>query len=112
MMIGFEVKSGDELMTAALENGVVSVIFSRLKNGERDEIQLSVNGLNIEKQENYKWLFKDLLVGEEFKIKVVDLVDSSNPINVEHYPIEKLILDDKLRRYQNLKKELEELGLI
>ena len=79
---------------------------------ERDEIQLSVSGLNIDKQENYKWLFKNLLVGEEFKIKVIELDDSSNPIKVEHYPMEKLILDDKLKRYQNLKKELEEASLI
>lgn len=111
-MIGFRIKSKNEKMTAALEKGVVSVICTRVKNMERDEIQLSVSGLDIEKQENYKWLFRNLHLGEEINIKVIELDDSSNPNKVEHYPMEKLILDDKLKRYQNLKKELEEAGLI
>jgi hypothetical protein len=111
-MIGFEIENKNEKMTAALNVGVVSIIFTRVKNMDRDEVQLSVSGLNIEKQENYKWLFRNLLLGEEFKIKVIELEDSSNPLKVEHYPMEKLILDDKLKRYQNLKKELEEAGLI
>jgi len=111
-MIGFEIKSKNEKMTVALEKGVVSVIFTRVKNMERDEIQLSATGLNIEKQENYKWLFRNLQLGEEINIKVIELENSSDPIKVENYPMEKLILDDKLKRYQNLKRELEEAGLI
>jgi hypothetical protein len=111
-MIGFEIEHKNEKMTAALNVGVVSIIFTRVNNMDRDEVQLSVSGLNIEKQENYKWLFRNLLLGEEFKIKVIEFEDSSNPLKVEHYPMEKLILDDKLKRYQNLKKELEEAGLI
>ncbi len=112
IMIGFEIEHKNEKMTAALNVGVVSIIFTRVNNMDRDEVQLSVSGLNIEKQENYKWLFRNLLLGEEFKIKVIEFEDSSNPLKVEHYPMEKLILDDKLKRYQNLKKELEEAGLI
>ncbi len=54
-MIGFNIKSKKEKITVALEEGVVSIIFTRLKNVERDEIQLSATGLNFEKQENYKW---------------------------------------------------------
>lgn len=111
-MIGFEVGFRNEKMTAALEEGVVSIIFTRIKNGERDEVHLDVSGLNTNTQENYKWLSRNISLGEEFNVRAIELNDSSKPLNVEHYPLEKLILDDKLKRYQNLKKELEEIGLI
>ncbi len=111
-MIGFELAIQNEKMTAALEEGVVSVIFSRIKTGERDEIHLGVSGLNLKNQENHQWISRKLRLGEEIIVKVVGLENPSDPVSIEHYPIEKALLEDKLMRYQNLKKELEEAGLI
>jgi hypothetical protein len=111
-MIGFEIEIKNEKIFAALEDGVVSVIFTRIKDAKRDEIRLEIGGLNISSQENYNWLSENVSLGEEFTVRAIELNDSSKPLSVEHYPLEKLILDDKLKRYQNLKKELKEAGLI
>ncbi|MFN4000021.1 hypothetical protein [Algoriphagus sp.] len=111
-MIGFELKSSKENLVAGLQEGVTSIIFTRVKSENQDFLDLSFSGLNIEKQENYQWLSRQLEVGEEFVLKVVKIEESSNPEKTGYYPIEKALLEDKLKRYQNLKKELEDAGLI
>lgn len=111
-MIGFEIKSQKESLIAALKDGAVSVIFSRISTDKKNEIHLSVGGLDIEKEEDHNWVSRNLELGEEFIVRIVEISDSSKPLKVGHYPIEKLLLEDKFKRYQNLKKELEEAGLV
>lgn len=111
-MIGFEIKSEKENLKAGLEEGVVSVIFTRVKNEEIDRMDLSISGLTMEKEENHKWIDRDLTIGEKFKIKVVEISNASPSQKLQRAPLEKLSVDDKLRKYLKLKKELEARGLI
>ncbi|MFC3415946.1 hypothetical protein [Algoriphagus hitonicola] len=110
-ILAFEFKSEKEQVVFGLENGVVSAIFESIHKQHRKELQISLGGLN-EADEHLDWLKRPLEIGEEFEFKVV----RANPAQISD-PSERRKsappTDEQLVQvYHDLKKELEEAGLI
>ncbi|UNZ00323.1 hypothetical protein MQE36_08285 [Zhouia spongiae] len=55
---------------------------------------------------------KELNIGDEFSIKVVDVLNNSKPENIKPMMVNENIIEQKLKSYKTLKKELEALRLI
>jgi hypothetical protein len=111
-MIGFEVKINDQIIDAAIKNGVVSVIFTRIKNKDQDDIYLDISGLNSDTDENPRWMMQNLKVGDTISVLVKEMSKPSK------YEIRKWDTDEEMRnarkveRFHSLQKELQEKGLI
>ncbi|MDT0677609.1 hypothetical protein [Autumnicola musiva] len=109
-MTGFEVINKGETFQAALEKGVVTVILTKHK----DLLELDFAGLNTENEnynENIDWHRSSLRIGDEIIIRVKDIFENSEPVNVRRQ--EKKSKDEvDLENYKRLKRRLEEKGLI
>ncbi len=97
-----------------MENGVVSIILTKLSDEFIDSIDLDFTGLNTSEKGNEEaidWYKSSLKVGDELTIKVKDIELNTMPIEIrkKNRGIEN---ERKLKSYHALKKELEEQGLI
>ncbi|QTD36468.1 hypothetical protein JL193_09905 [Polaribacter batillariae] len=113
-MIGFELNINKKKISAALENGVVSIILTKLSDEFIDSIDLDFTGLNTSEKGNEEaldWYKSQLKVGDELTIKVKDIPKNSLPKEVRKKN-RTLENERKLKTYRTLKKELEEQGLI
>lgn len=113
-MIGFELKINDKKVSAALENGIVSIILTKLSNEFIDSIDLDFTGLNTSEKGNKEaldWYKSQLKVGDELTIKIKDILENSLPKEIRKINRD-LENERKLKSYHTLKKELEEQGLI
>ncbi len=113
-MIGFELLVKGEKISAALKNGVVSIIVTKLSTDFGDSIDIDFTGLdtsNPEKSETIDWLKGQPEIGDEILIRVVEIEEVSQPIRVEAHSIES-VNDQNLKAYYTMKKDLEEKGLI
>ena len=111
-MIGFELVINGLSTLGGIDRGVTSINVNRVKDDERDEIDLFFGGFDTSSQQNKRWLMKDLKVGDEFVIKVVDISNQSTPDKIENVNQGDLLIDGKLRAYLALKKYLELAGVI
>jgi len=111
-MIGFELKSQKENISAGVEEGVTSVIFTRICSSERDEIHMVLGGTDKAQSKNLTWISRNILPGEEFVIKVSEFKIVSKPLKCIEMNSDNLILEGKLRAYHGLRKELEAAGMI
>ncbi len=113
-MLGYELHIKDKIVSAALEKGVVSIIATTHNDEVIRSIELSFGGLNTSKKENDEmidWYKTSLKEGDEFSVKVKDIIDNSPPCKLQEVK-RKTIDERKLASYEALKKELEEKGLI
>lgn len=111
-MIGFELKNSKGKVLAAVEEGVVSLIFTRVSNQEKNELSLTLGGSDKANSKNLTWISRNLDLGEEFSIKVANFNAPSKPVKSTDLKSNDILLQGKLRAYYGLKKELEEAGLI
>lgn len=113
IMIGFELTIKDQKVLAALEQGVLSIIITKVINEVMDSIDLDFTGLNTTypKNEMIDWYKANLKVGDELIIKVKEIHESSKPILIREQNIES-INEQNLKAYYSLKKDLEDKGLI
>jgi len=113
-MIGFELTVNEQKVSAALENGVISVIVTKILNDFTDSIDLDFVGLNTANtdcHERIKWYGTNLSVGDELVIKIKDIPKNSIPIEVGERSIE-TVNEASLKSYYALKQDLENKGLI
>ena len=113
-MIGFELIIKGETISASLLEGVVSVILTRVSNNGLESIDLDFTGLNTSNSDNTEIIecYKsNLEVGDEISIKVREIQNISTPIKVEKQSIES-INSQNVNAYYNMKRDLEEKGLI
>ena len=113
-MIGFELNIKGEIISAALENGVVSIIATKVLSEMMDSIDLDFAGLNTthtEYDESIDWYKTNLKEGDEFTVKVKNIVKNSKPKEIRKKK-RNSIIERKLKSYNALKKELEEKGFI
>lgn len=111
-MIGFRLKIENQIVNAALDQGVISLVFTRVSNNKNDFIHLQLRGRDEIESKELLWLSKELQIGEHFIVEVIETAHPSEPKSSSKIDDEKLLLDDKLRAYHSLKKELGEAGLI
>ena len=111
-MKGFRLKTENQIVNAALDQGVVSLMFTRVSNKENDLIHLQLRGRDEIESRELLWVSQELQIGEHFTIEVIETAHPSEPKSSTKIDDEKLLLEDKLRAYHSLKKELEEAGII
>ncbi len=113
-MIGFELDINGEKIAAALDSGSVAIIATKVSTQRSDSIELSFTGLNLsesEYDESIEWYNTKLKIGDEFMIKVKNVLENSLPKEIRKLN-RVSIMERKLKAYQELKKELEEQGVI
>jgi hypothetical protein len=115
-MLGFELTIKGKIISAGVENGVVSLIATRVINESIDSINLDLTGLSLLDDvdncaKTINWHSSELKLGDEISIKVIDIVDCSQPQSIIEKKTDSLI-EQKLKSYKALKKELENKGLI
>jgi hypothetical protein len=111
-MIGFEISFRKEKQIVA-ESGSTFLIFTRVKNKDRDELDLSVTGSTYNFDFRSVWGQWNLREGDRFEIKVIETDTATEPkhrYNTKEN--EKSILEAKLWSFRNLQKRLIEKGLI
>ncbi len=111
-MIGFRLKIENQIVNAALDQGVVSLMFTRVSNNKNDFIHLQLRGRDEIESKELLWVSQELQIGEHFFVEVIETDHPSEPKSSSKIDDEKLLLEDKLRAYHSLKKELEAAGLI
>lgn len=111
-MIGFELTIKEQKILAALDQGVLSIIVTKVINEVIDSIEIDFTGLNTNpKNEMIDWYKANLSVGDELIIKIKEINENSEPIAIREQNIE-LINEQNLKAYYSLKKDLEDKGLI
>lgn len=111
-MVGFEVTWNDSVTKLGVETGVTSLIFTRVKTVDRDQVDINGGGINSDLNEKIIWIAESLKVGDKFMVEVKEITEVSNPVKKELLNSNNEILQGKLRSYLAIKKELEENGLI
>lgn len=111
-MSGFRLKINNTVREVAVDNGIVSIVLNRIKHINRDEVNINVGGLDLEKEQDMNWLDQALSNGDVITIEVANVNESDTPARVQKHDIEDLVLEAKLKAYQALKKELESEGLL
>lgn len=117
-MLGFEVEINGErsCLAGVAEFGVLTAILSWVRTpemiakegAEAKKLELHVGGLTESNggQAHVTWLNKDLLVGDEVRIRIVDTDHCDTPGRIEQVDPN---ADLKMRReyYERLKSEFE-----
>lgn len=97
-----------------MDNGVVSIIATRLTDEYVDSIDLDFTGLNTSEkgnEETIDWHKSKLKVGDEITIKVKEIITNSTPIEIRKKNRDSEN-ERKLKSYYTLKNELENKGLL
>lgn len=111
-MIGFEISINCVKKSIGLENGIVSVIVSRVNSNGQNAIDLDCGGYDSSSETNYKWIKENLKVGDKIVLEVNEIEISSEPIKVVKQDSVAVLNEGKLRAYKSLKVDLENAGLI
>ena len=112
-MTGLEFQfNREQAITAGLResNGVITLIISMVQKNNKCETHLDLTGLDSDKNEKLVWTRKQLEVGDEFSLKIVQNVHVELP-KIEPETC-KPSLENKLASYKKLQAELREAGLI
>ena len=113
-MIGLELTVNGQKVSAALKDGVVSIIVTKILNDFMDSIDLDFTGLNTANSdchETIKWYNTNLKIGDELVIKIKDVPENSKPIEIKERSVDS-INEENLKSYYAQKKDLENKGLI
>jgi hypothetical protein len=112
-MIGIELIIEKEVISASLPNGSIQILAHKVLGKKPNITELKFTGYKKETNEIITWFSKEeLKLGDEFTIRVVDVLKNSNPIEIKPMISTEKIIEHKLRSYKALKKELESLDLI
>jgi hypothetical protein len=111
-MKGFKLKFNEEIIKAAIDKGVLSLIFTSVSNDDDDSFLIQLRGRDEKNSKELIWLSKEIKVNEEFKVKVITTDRPTEPTSKKSLDDDVLMIEDKLRMFKALKKELEEEGLI
>lgn len=80
-MLGFEIRHKDEVISATLEKGCISVIVDRIVREEGCYINVRFGGLSFEKEDSegtsVLWYDKDLYSGDEILVKIKEVTKNS-----------------------------------
>lgn len=79
-MIGFKIKIKDQEFSIGIENGVATVIFTRVLGENRNETNLDIAGVTTlhNERKHLKWADIPLKLGDEIHISVTE-IDAVSP---------------------------------
>lgn len=103
-MLGFEIKVNDGKLLRVASDGVLSVVMHVGENPEYD--YMNVGGMDS-RLYHFSWFGKDMESGDKVIIRVTE-IDDTDPV-LERFPHNRELV---IKHYFQMKKELEEQGLI
>jgi hypothetical protein len=91
------------------ENSVLTCILtsSFLKNQNRNELDLSVSGLNSDTKQSANWFIGNLKKGDKIELEVIT-EGFEVPKTIKKPISEEEIIQKKIRQYNKLKEELKD----
>lgn len=109
---GFEVEINGEIQTrAGFDNQfyVLTAIFTSLKRklDNSEALDLKIGGLNSDTDQHMDWLSRDLVLGDEIRLRVIDS-NFDKPLSVRKLDMKQIVLENKIRHYYALKEELKD----
>lgn len=81
MMIGFKVTKNDQTFSASLQEGVTSIIVSRIHQDTRNAICISLGGYDTKNETYPYWYEEKLFLGDKINIKVDEILENSPTIS-------------------------------
>ncbi|HHX37927.1 MAG TPA: hypothetical protein GX717_08105 [Clostridiaceae bacterium] len=105
-MKGFELIYNNQIVTASIERGVISIILSKID----DAIRVDFVGLDSNTNQHLTWFKSTVNESDKIAIKVIDVNQVAEVI--EFKPNSRDSFENKLIEYKGLKKYLEKEGLI
>ncbi|MHA7131506.1 hypothetical protein [Algoriphagus namhaensis] len=109
-MIGFIIENNG--LSLKLGSEGIYVIFGMLKSSDQTEISMDIRGSNDFFEERLNWGSWKLKRGDEFRIKVVEVDEITEPREKEIKKVPKEQLNEELATYLSLKVELEKENLL
>lgn len=112
-MKSFEVKvNGNIVCTAGIqsEKGVLTthIISVTGLDNQPDGISLNISGLNSAINESLKWVAKEVRIGDEILVRIIDSEEIDQPTSTSQPLDPEAILRSKLKTYYQLNEELAE----
>ncbi|WP_421919579.1 hypothetical protein [Marinifilum sp.] len=110
-MIGFKLKLNGKETSALIQQGVLSIIITKVKNEIEESINLNFNGMDTKDLKYIDWDQCNLKEGDELILTIKKIEEVSAPIrirDIDHQFDNK----QKLKNYYSLKESLEKEGLI
>ena len=108
IMTGLELNINKKIISASLPNGSVHVSIDVIQN----KSNIILTGLDMISGRHFDWYKKELNVGDELSLKVINSNVSSIPEEVREDMSKEEVIKQKIKTYHALKKELEALGKI
>jgi hypothetical protein len=113
-MLAFEIHvNGKRQCVAGIaDDGVVSAIFSWIGRGRaerglpKEDVSLSVSGLDSLRREHVDWLDQNLAAGDEVMVRVVDVQKVDSPLKGSRRPLG----DTKRRQKAHVRKMAKQFG--
>ena len=100
--VGFELKTPESEIRAALTSGIVIILFYMNKSGT----WLSCSGIDSDSGDRLTWYDKALQNGDRFEIRLTGMTESTPPIDIRPDPKDDESLLERFRQMeQNLKEK-------
>lgn len=85
-MLGFEFSINGKQISAALKEGVVSIIATQISKGHENSVEIDLKGLDTSNQKEFErieWYNAILKEGDEFTVRVKEIAENSPPQKTE-----------------------------
>jgi hypothetical protein len=110
-MIGIELELNEEIISAAIPEGVLSLIITQVKNDIEDSVNIDFTGMDAINNNYIDWNSKQLKEGDSLIVRIKKVEEISSPVNIKNID-KQLEREQKLKNYYSLKQSLEKEGLI
>lgn len=110
-MIGIELELNEEIISAAIPEGVLSLIITQVKNDIEDSVNIDFTGMDAINSNYIDWNSKQLKEGDSLIVRIKKVEEISSPVNIKNID-KQLEREQKLKNYYSLKQSLEKEGLI
>lgn len=110
-MIGYDVLINGQQVSAAIDQGVLTLIITRLNEGSNSYINLDLTGLNSDTQQRMYWSNTALKEGDEIVVRIKDISEVTTPSETRTIDRQEL-KQRKLSSFYALKDSLEKEGLL
>jgi hypothetical protein len=91
------------------ENASMTILTSWMKKRPQDpeELTLDFGGYNVDEDDQFRWIKKELKIGDTITIKIGGYVEPSPIISRYEKTAEDIVLKSKIEYYYRLKEELK-----
>ncbi len=112
MMQAFEIKVNQETKVMGHDDASVFINMIASNQEGNEDLHFSAMGSDFKASIRHQWFYQALAVGDKISIKLVEVAQADTPISTPIEDYREALKQSNLRAYHQLKKELEEKGLI